>query len=299
MSTIITRAGKGSILTNTEMDSNFTNLNADKVESSALGDSATLDVGTTGGTVAAGNHNHSGVYEPADATILKDADIGVSVQAFDATLTSLAGLTLTQGALLTATGADAAAVLAKGTASQQLRMNAGATAPEWFTPTAASSITLATPQATTSGTSIDFGSIPAGTKRITIGMKGVSTSSTSRRVIRLGTSGGIQTSAYQGRSSGGETTLNGALNWTDGIDLRHTSSADAGHTEHGSIILTLMDATNNIWTVTGTLSRFTSTAETTVLGGSVTLSGSVTTVRLTTAGGSDTFDAGSMNIAYE
>ena len=28
------------------------------------------------------SHNHSGVYEPADATILKDADIGVSVAAF-------------------------------------------------------------------------------------------------------------------------------------------------------------------------------------------------------------------------
>lgn len=31
----------------------------------SLGDSATLNVGTTAGTVAAGNHNHSGVYEPA------------------------------------------------------------------------------------------------------------------------------------------------------------------------------------------------------------------------------------------
>ena len=30
-------------------------------------------------------HTHSGVYEPADATILKDADIGVTVQAYDAT----------------------------------------------------------------------------------------------------------------------------------------------------------------------------------------------------------------------
>jgi hypothetical protein len=29
-------------------------------------------------------HNHTGVYEPADATILKSANIGVSVQAYDA-----------------------------------------------------------------------------------------------------------------------------------------------------------------------------------------------------------------------
>ena len=31
-------------------------------------------------------HNHTGVYEPADATILKDADIGVTVQAYDSTI---------------------------------------------------------------------------------------------------------------------------------------------------------------------------------------------------------------------
>jgi hypothetical protein len=71
-------------------------------------------------------------------TALVSAAIGTTVQAYDATLASLAGLTLTEGALLTATGADAAAVLAKGTASQQLRMNVGATAPEWFTPSTSS-----------------------------------------------------------------------------------------------------------------------------------------------------------------
>lgn len=32
------------------------------------------------------SHNHTGVYEPSDATILKDADIGVNVQAYDATI---------------------------------------------------------------------------------------------------------------------------------------------------------------------------------------------------------------------
>ena len=36
---------------------------------------------------SASSHNHSGVYEPADATILKDADIGSAVQAYDADTT--------------------------------------------------------------------------------------------------------------------------------------------------------------------------------------------------------------------
>lgn len=42
------------------------------------------DIGTGSAQVAAGDHNHSGVYEPADATILKDADIGSTVQPYDA-----------------------------------------------------------------------------------------------------------------------------------------------------------------------------------------------------------------------
>jgi len=37
MTTIVTRAGKGSPLTNTEMDTNLTNLNNDKIETSAIG----------------------------------------------------------------------------------------------------------------------------------------------------------------------------------------------------------------------------------------------------------------------
>lgn len=36
MATIVTRAGKGSPLTNNEVDANFTNLNSDKVETSAV-----------------------------------------------------------------------------------------------------------------------------------------------------------------------------------------------------------------------------------------------------------------------
>ncbi len=36
MATIVTRSGKGSPLTNTEVDANFTNLNTDKVETSTI-----------------------------------------------------------------------------------------------------------------------------------------------------------------------------------------------------------------------------------------------------------------------
>lgn len=68
-----------------------------------------------------------------------DLEIGTDVQAYGATLTSLEGLSLVAGDLLYATAADTLTRLAKGTASQELRMNSGATAPEWFTPSAGGS----------------------------------------------------------------------------------------------------------------------------------------------------------------
>ena len=45
-------------------------------------DATILKDADIGVSVAAFGHDHSGTYEPADATILKDADIGVSVAAF-------------------------------------------------------------------------------------------------------------------------------------------------------------------------------------------------------------------------
>lgn len=51
-----------------------------------LGTAAALDVGTTTGTVAAGDHGHSGVYEPADTALLKSAGTrtATAVTVFDA-----------------------------------------------------------------------------------------------------------------------------------------------------------------------------------------------------------------------
>lgn len=71
-------------------------------------------------------------------TILDDADAAavlatIGAQPADAALTSLAGISLAAGDILYATGADTLVRLPKGTAGQQLRMNSGATAPEWGT----------------------------------------------------------------------------------------------------------------------------------------------------------------------
>lgn len=65
-----------------------TTLPNDSVGANQLADADLGDISVSGGVVTVDNytHNHSGTYEPADATILKDADIGSTVQGYDANL---------------------------------------------------------------------------------------------------------------------------------------------------------------------------------------------------------------------
>jgi len=77
MSTIVTRAGKGSPLTNTEVDSNFTNLNADKYQS---GDNPDFGLITSTDGIALGGtdaNNKLDYYEEGTWTpVMKDALTG-------------------------------------------------------------------------------------------------------------------------------------------------------------------------------------------------------------------------------
>lgn len=92
MSTIITRAGKGSPLSNTEMDSNLTNLNTDKLEASAIGVSvqaysANLTSYATTAPTAAGLALLDDANASAQRTTLGVA-IGTDVMAYVAPSTS-------------------------------------------------------------------------------------------------------------------------------------------------------------------------------------------------------------------
>src|SRR3954463_10310757 len=66
----------------------------------------------------------------------------------------------------------------------------------------------ATKQASTSGTSIDFTSIPTWVKKITVQLTGVSTNGTSPLIIQRGDAGGVEPSGYLGSVRGcGAATL--------------------------------------------------------------------------------------------
>lgn len=216
-----------------------------------------------------------------------DPVLGLEYQPYDATLSALAALTLTQGGLLTMTGADTPVVLAKGTAGKVLRMNAGATAPEW----GAAMITLGTPVASTSGTSIDFTGIPAGTKRITVNFSSVSTNGTSVVLIQIGDAGGLETSGYVGGcgTRGGETTS------AAGFALLPPAAASA---YSGSVVLTLENSAAFTWCLHGCLA-IDATGQPNSSAGAKALSAELTQLRITMVNGTDAFDAGEINVSYE
>ncbi len=146
--------------------------------------------------------------------------------------------------------------------------------------------------ASTSGTSIDFTGIPSWVKRITVMFDGVSTNGTSNFMIRLGTSSGIEATGYAGSASQNGAG-NAAQNDTTGIGLRVNSAAA---TLNGLATICLIGS--NAWAVSYNFGR--SDAPEMVLGGfSKTLSGTLDRIRITTANGTDTFDAGTINIMYE
>ena len=154
---------------------------------------------------------------------------------------------------------------------------------------ASSAIVSGTAVASTSGTSIDFTGIPSWVKRITVMFNGVSTNGSSLPLIQLGDAGGIETTGYV--SSAGSSDGAGTTTSTAGFVIR---SAAASNLISGAMTITLLSG--NSWTSTHNATR----ADTATWGaGSKTLSDTLTQVRITTVNGTDTFDAGSINILYE
>jgi len=156
-------------------------------------------------------------------------------------------------------------------------------------------ITSGTVVASTSGTSIDFTSIPSYVKRITVIFSAVSTNGSSVGLIRLGTSGsGIIATGY---ASGGVYAGIGTSGGNNTTGFFFTGSATAaGNSNHGQAVLT--NITGNTWVQSYCMGQ-SDAGYALIGGGSVTLSGTLDRVRITTSNGTDTFDAGSINISYE
>jgi hypothetical protein len=155
--------------------------------------------------------------------------------------------------------------------------------------------TLATAVASTSGTSIDFTGLPSWIKKITVMFSSVSLNSTGAFLIQLGDSGGVETSGYDATliigSNGSANTVNAS---TAGFPFY---SGSAVFTLSGSMIIT--NITGNTWVEQGVFNNTVSAPYVTSTAGTKTLSATLDRVRITTTTGTDTFDAGTINILYE
>jgi hypothetical protein len=147
--------------------------------------------------------------------------------------------------------------------------------------------------ASTSGTAIDFTGLPSWVKRITVMFEGVSLSGTSSFLIQLGDSGGIETTGYSGGGARYTATTVAGASFTTGLGSNNTTAAAA---YSGNIVWT--NTSGNTWV--GSLSLGATSTEFGCVGGSSkTLSAVLDRIRITTVNGTDTFDAGSINILWE
>jgi hypothetical protein len=165
------------------------------------------------------------------------------------------------------------------------------------TPTGVGVLTSGTAVASTSGTSIDFTSIPSWVKRITVMLNNVSTSGTSNWQVQIGDSGGVEITGYSSAVSrmGGA----GSSNTTSTAGWLINNSGTAAGTFLGVVQIALLNSATNAWSCFGTLNSADTANSGALFNGVKATSATLDRVRITTANGTDTFDAGSINILFE
>lgn len=154
-------------------------------------------------------------------------------------------------------------------------------------------LTLST-AVTASGTAVDFTGIPSWVKRVTVMFSGLSTNGTSIPLIQLGDAGGIENTGYSATAVGISGSGTSANTYTAGFGLIAASHL-ASNTYFGFVQFDLLSSNN--WVAVGNLAI--PAVSGVMIAGGKTLSDTLTQVRVTTTNGTDTFDAGTINIMYE
>ena len=177
-----------------------------------------------------------------------------------------------------------------GTTGQSLISQGSSASPTW-----GSSIVTGTAVASTSGTAIDFTSIPSWVERITVLFNAVSLSATANLLVQIGVSGGVETTGYASSCAyGGSSVDAGAASSTAGYVIRAGAAAAAI-----AGTLQISNVSGNIWVASFNGARVDGAVASSNSGGGVkTLAAVLDRVRITSTS-TDTFDAGSINILYE
>ena len=268
---------------NTEFDNIQTAVNSksDTASPTFTGTVTIPSVNISGGSITgitdlAVSDGGTGASTAANARTNLGLTIGTNVQAWDADLDTWATKTAPTGSVV---GTSDTQTLTNKTLSTGLVM-------------AVSAITTGGSAASTSGTTIDFTSIPSWVKRITVMFNETSLNGSSSLLVQIG-SGSITTSGYvsTGILANQSSTTTGTSSSSGFVIYM------AGATYAFSGLLTLTLATGNTW-VSGHSGKCLITAAN-FGGGSVALSGVLDRLRITTVNGTDTFDAGTVSFFSE
>lgn len=152
-------------------------------------------------------------------------------------------------------------------------------------------ITRDTAKASTSGTTVDFTGIPSWAKRVSVIFNGVSVTSTDNILVQAIIGGSPVTSGYS--SVSGLAGANFNQTSTAGFVIYAPNTAGVFY---GA--MRLHNITGNTWVEEHSGGIMVSTTVGVVGGGVLAAAGALTGVRITVSG-TNTFDAGQINIMYE
>jgi hypothetical protein len=271
--------------------------------------SASQTVAST--TITAGSITVAGASSVAAATAVGQVPFSTNGTTFTPTAKIVQGTAVstattsftgaTSGASTTLTASSVTGTIAVGQVIAGTGLTAGTVITALGTGTGGAGTYTISPisTGTVSGTitvvGVDFLSIPSWVKRVTVMFNGVSLSGGAVKYIQLGTGGVPTTTGYS--TVGGTyytTNISGATAFTAAFVCNDNS---AGSTDSGHAVFT--NISGNIWIGSLVMAQPVGTPQIFNAAGTITLSGVLNMVRITSSTGTDTFDAGSINILYE
>lgn len=257
------------------------NIQGTIITQGAAGAPQYLAPGTTGLPLVTKGASANAIYEALAEVGIADGAVGVA---------KLKAAETPQGAVIVTGAGGVPAYLATGTDGQVLT-SAGASAnPAWEAAGGGDSWAQATPIATASGTSITFGSLPAGLSMIFVHFDGTSTDSTGNIDVQIGDGGGIETGGYTNTMESNQAGTHTFANSSDAFSILTDATGD---TVHGHMVLARLDSGHE-WTMSHTMRT---TGNGNIYGaGSKDLSAELTQVLIKTSSGN--FDAGRIGLSY-